>query len=111
MSISFLIQPPEFDARLAQASEKPSGKPKYEEKSQPPSNEPARKDERQHLQNVLAEQDISLKFRVDEKTGQLVVEMIDNKTGDAVRQMPSEVSLKLSEAFAKVQGQFIEVRV
>ncbi len=111
MSISFLTQPPEFDARFAQVFEKPSGKPKNEVKNQPPKDEPAKKDERQHLQNVLAEHDISLKFRRDEKTGQLVVEMIDNKTGDAVRQMPSEVSLKLSEAFAKVQGQFIEARV
>ena len=65
----------------------------------------------QKLQEVLAESDISLNFRRDEETGRIIVELIDNTTGDAVRQIPSEVSLRLTEMFSKVKGYFFEVRV
>lgn len=68
-------------------------------------------DKLQHLKNVLADQDIFLKFRRDEQTGRLIVELISTETGDAIRQIPSEVSLKLSEAFTKIQGQFVDKQV
>lgn len=62
------------------------------------------------LKEVLAQSDISLNFSRDEKTGRVVVEMIDNTTGDPVMQIPNEVSLRLSEMFSKVQGQLFEAR-
>lgn len=62
------------------------------------------------LETVLAQSNISLNFRKDEASGRMVVELIDNTTGDAVRQIPSEVSLKLSELFSKVQGRLFEAR-
>lgn len=66
--------------------------------------------ETERLKSVLAQSNISLNFRRDEASGQMVVELIDNATGDAVRQIPSEVSLKLSELFSKVQGKLFEAR-
>jgi flagellar protein FlaG len=64
----------------------------------------------EQLKEVLAQSDISLNFRRDDKTGRVIVELIDNSTGDAVKQIPSEVSLRLSEMFSKVQGQLFEAR-
>lgn len=64
----------------------------------------------ERLKSVLAQSNISLNFRRDEASGRIVIEMIDSKTGDAVRQIPSEVSLRLSELFSKVQGQLFEAR-
>lgn len=64
----------------------------------------------EQLKEVLAQSDISLNFRRDDKTGRVVVEMIDNTTGDPVLQIPNEVSLRLSEMFSKVQGQLFEAR-
>lgn len=64
----------------------------------------------ERLKSVLAQSNISLNFRRDEASGRIVIEMIDSNTGDAVRQIPSEVSLRLSELFSKVQGQLFEAR-
>lgn len=67
------------------------------------------KDEKfENLQNSLAEHNITLKFRLDEQTKQLVVELVDGTTGDAIKQFPSEVSLKLSAMNIKMQGQFLD---
>ncbi|HRH42641.1 MAG TPA: flagellar protein FlaG [Pyrinomonadaceae bacterium] len=60
------------------------------------------------LKEDLAEHNISLRFSRDSETNQLVVEMIDGKTGEEVRQFPSEVSLKLAADFVKLQGQFVD---
>ena len=78
--------------------EKPKSEPK--EKAQDP----------EILKTVLAEANISLNFKRDDRTGRIVVEMIDNSTGDPVRQIPNEVSLRLSAMFSKVQGQLFEAR-
>ena len=61
------------------------------------------------IQHALAQHDISLKFSKDEMTNNLVVQMIDEKTGEAIRQFPTEVSLSLAANFLKLQGVFIDV--
>lgn len=68
-------------------------------------------DKIQNLQKALGEHDLTLKFRQDKETNRWVVELIDSKTGVAVRQMPSEVSLKLGAAFAKLQGQLVDEHI
>lgn len=64
-----------------------------------------------NLRSVLAESNISLNFHRDESSGRVILEMIDDATGEPIRQIPNEVSLRLSELFSKVQGQFFEARV
>jgi flagellar protein FlaG len=61
------------------------------------------------LRTELARHDISLKFSRDDATDQVVVQMIDDKTGDPIRQFPTEVSLSLAANFMKLQGVFIDV--
>lgn len=85
-------------------------KPKVKEPAQPAPKAEVQAQNPEHLKEVLAQSDISLNFRRDEKTGRVVVEMIDNTTGDPVMQIPNEVSLRLSEMFSKVQGQLFEAR-
>lgn len=60
------------------------------------------------LQSVLAENNISLDFSRDERTNQIIVKLINDETGEQLRQLPSEVSLKLSAVYAKLQGQFVD---
>ncbi len=60
------------------------------------------------LETVLAENNISLNFSRDEQSDQLVVKLVDNTTGEEIRQFPNEVSLKLSALFVKLQGQIID---
>lgn len=63
------------------------------------------------LQKSLAEQNIALRFSRDADTKILVVEMVDNQTGEAILQLPSKVSLKLAAENAKLQGLFINHQV
>lgn len=63
------------------------------------------------LEKTLAEHDISIRFSQDEETNKLVVCLVNETTGEAVLQLPSEVSLKLSADFIKLQGQFVDKTV
>ncbi len=60
------------------------------------------------LKNILAEHNITMKFSQDVETKQLVVELVDDKTGESIRQIPSTISLKLAALFVKTQGQFVD---
>lgn len=60
------------------------------------------------LKEVLGEHNIMLKFRQDDETKAVIVELVNEKTGEAIRQIPSEISLKLAAVYVKMQGQFID---
>ncbi|NNE65145.1 MAG: flagellar protein FlaG [Pyrinomonadaceae bacterium] len=60
------------------------------------------------LKSALAEYDITLNYRHDDASNRLVITMVDDTTGEAIRQIPNEVSLKLS---AQIQGQFLDQTV
>lgn len=62
------------------------------------------------LKAALSEHNISLKFSRDEATKRVVVEMIDQRTGEAIRQFPTEVSLSLAANFMKLQGVFLNTQ-
>ena len=69
---------------------------------------PVQSEELIKLKSSLAEHNIELKFSKDDKTNSLVVELIDEKTGEAIQQFPSDVSLKLAANFIKLQGHFVD---
>ena len=62
------------------------------------------------LKKTLSEYNISLNFSRDEETNELVIKLVNSKTGEAIRQTPSEVSLKLAAIYAQVQGNFVNER-
>ena len=59
------------------------------------------------LQAAMAAENITLRIHRDEATEQMVIEMVDSTTGSPIRQMPSEVSLRLEAAYTKLMGQFV----
>lgn len=65
----------------------------------------------EQLQNFFDANGMTLKFSQDDETNQVIVELIDQKTGEAVRQIPSDISLKLAAEFTKLQGQFFSKKV
>lgn len=65
----------------------------------------------EQLQDFFAANGMTLKFSRDDKTNQVVVELIDQQTGEAVRQIPSDISLKLTAEFQKMQGQLFSKKV
>lgn len=86
-----------------------SSKPMFSERrvqAEEPSSE-SRSEDLMRLKNSLAEHNISLKFSKDDRTNYLVVQMIDENTGEEIRQFPTQVSLNLAANFMRLQGNFI----
>jgi flagellar protein FlaG len=49
----------------------------------------------------------SVRFETDKKSNSLVVKVVDSKSGDVIRQVPSEELLNLHERLTEFQGNFI----
>lgn len=106
MQVTLSAGVPDDTSRLDRA---PKASAKNEEFS---SSEPIADPQRlQDLQKDLAVYNVDLKFTRDVETGRLVVEMIDQKTGDSLRQTPTEVTLRLTRTLGRVQGQLINKQV
>jgi flagellar protein FlaG len=60
------------------------------------------------LQSILSEHDISMKFTTNEDTNEVVVRLVNDKTGEIIRQIPNEVTLKLAAANIKLQGNIVD---
>lgn len=52
-----------------------------------------------------------LKFRVDEDSGRQVVTVVDNSSGDVIRQIPSEELLEVISRLAEATSGLIDVKV
>jgi flagellar protein FlaG len=59
------------------------------------------------LREFVKPYNTSLAFSVDEESGELVVKVTDDETGDVIRQIPSEDALKLAQALDTLKGLFI----
>lgn len=51
-----------------------------------------------------------MRFELDEDTQQMVVSIIDTKTGDVLRQIPSEEVLHVAKIIAQFQGKLVSVK-
>lgn len=58
------------------------------------------------IQDAIRDTDITLNFSRDEESGAIVVKWIDQHSGEAVQQIPSETALRLAAVLGKLQGQF-----
>ncbi len=61
----------------------------------------------EHINKVVQTLSSDLKFTVDEETGIQVVKVVDTKTKDVIRQMPSEESLAIAQTLDQLQGLII----
>jgi flagellar protein FlaG len=50
----------------------------------------------------------SLKFSVDDNTGQTVVKVIDDETNEVIKQIPSEEMLAIASAVDKLKGLLVQ---
>jgi flagellar protein FlaG len=56
------------------------------------------------LGDELKPYDISLRFRRDEESGQTVIDLVNQTTGEKLQQIPTEASLHLSKVLGRLQG-------
>ena len=94
-----------FESRAGAASKTENDANRRLPSPEPTSDQNSRLSE---LKNALAEYDITLNYRHDDASNRLVITLVDDRTGEAIRQIPNEVSLKLS---AQIQGQFLDQKV
>ncbi|NNE98802.1 MAG: hypothetical protein HKN25_07255 [Pyrinomonadaceae bacterium] len=105
MKVNISNQPGNFGSPARETT----GKPKVEIQRDVSSDSARIKTERLHeLKRAFAEHNISLSFDRDEQTNQVVIKMVDANSGKTIRQTPTEVSLKLTAIYSKIQGQFLE---
>ncbi len=57
------------------------------------------------LKEAIEPFNISLKFSRDADSGTMILQMIDQSTGETLRQIPDSLSLQLSATLGKLQGQ------
>lgn len=109
MQINSINPSVDFSSAFPQTTEKSGAPQAKQQNAVSTESKPAEKAaELIKLQSVLEENNVSLNFSRDEKSGEIVVKLVDSATGEAIRQLPTEVSLKLSAANTRLQGQFID---
>lgn len=106
MQINTLVQSPDYVSPVEKNAGKPELQIKNDFDSANLSNSDSQKFE--ELTKALEENSISLNFSQDDDTKALVVKLVDKTTGEEIRQMPTEVSLKLVAINAKIRGNFVD---
>ena len=60
------------------------------------------------LNSELEPYAVALEFSRDDETGATVVRVVDQRTGDLLRQIPQEALLRLSAALGELQGMIFD---
>lgn len=74
----------------------------------PPAPLPSREALQQQIDRVLENANTSLRFRVDDELGRVVVSVIDAR-GDVVMQVPDETALAIARRLAR-DGQLLDLK-
>lgn len=56
------------------------------------------------INRKLSESSNNLRFSVDDKTGQIIVRIVDGETDQVIRQIPSEEAIAISQSIEQLQG-------
>ena len=64
----------------------------------------------EEINNAMQAWDTGMRFEIDEDTQQLVVSIVDSKTGEVIRQVPNEEVLHIAKMISQFQGQLVSVK-
>ena len=96
---------PSADSETSAALNLPGAKSGKTPGTPAPDQEPNIEQAIKSLAEAAQDFDIALNFSRDEETGAIVIKLIDQQSGETVQQIPTEVTLRLSAALGKLQGQ------
>lgn len=77
---------------------------------QPSGGSPTLEDAFEQINAAMQAWDTGMRFEIDEDTQQLVVSIVDTKTGDVLRQIPSEEVLHVAKMIAQFQGNLVSTK-
>jgi len=60
-----------------------------------------------HLNQTMKTRESGLEFAIDEESHRTVVKVVDQKTKEVIRQMPSAEALEITKALDRLQGLLI----
>ncbi|BDV44416.1 flagellar protein FlaG [Geotalea uraniireducens] len=72
------------------------------------NNEERLKEAAEKINDFIASITTDLRFTIDKDTDRVVVKVISHKTGEVIRQIPSEETLKLAKALDSLKGLIIQ---
>jgi len=78
---------------------------------QEPSSEQLQQVVKEMKQLVDSKMPNSLSFSLDDSTGKTIVRITDTKTGEMIRQIPSEEMMELARSLDKMQGMLLRQEV
>ena len=64
----------------------------------------------QELAQAIEPFNISLKFTRDEETGTIVIQMINEQSGETLKQIPNQASLHVAATLSKLQGKLFNCK-
>lgn len=65
----------------------------------------------EEINSRLSMQNRSIRFSVDDGTHDIVVRVVDKKSGEVIKELPPESELKLRERMAELSGLMVEEEV
>lgn len=77
----------------------------------PPAQQPSREQIKQAVEemrkSISQVASNNLQFSIDDETGQTIVRVTDQKTGELIRQIPSEELVELAKSLDRMQGMLL----
>lgn len=98
-----LVQPvakPEQGAQSKEVASNKTGQDRNQTQQDPGTTKTLVKEIQSYLDNL----NIQLQFKVREKTGDMVVRVLDRESGDVIRQLPPEDLLELRDKLDELRG-------
>lgn len=98
-----------------QAHQKPLNNQEVSQKEQVKQEEPLSASQlekvAQQLQDFVGQMNKSLQFNVHEESGRDVIQVVDRKSGDLIKQYPSEEVLDLVAKLSQATGSLIDEQI
>lgn len=82
---------------LNEAKKDVSGLKNVEDAQTQPLNKDELKNAVAEINTALQNEKRSIQFKIDDTTGQTIVQIVDSKTGEQIKQIPSEEALNISK--------------
>lgn len=61
-----------------------------------------------HINENLLGQSVDVRFEMDDDADRMVVRVVDRASGDVIRQIPSEVVLRIAKVLGKISGALVD---
>lgn len=80
------------------------------EKPVPVTHEPVSREVMAPVEPIINGQGLGLRFHLDRDTGIRVIEVVDEESGDVIRQIPSDEVVDFMRQFQATKGHFVSRR-